>query len=905
MKDRCSYDCIDRLMFPKKLDNRPGLSRIDYRIGTYADILEFLHRKLDKCDALDGWKHREADDPGIALLEGAAILGDILTFYQQLYANEAYLRTAEWRESIADLVRLVGYRLSPGLGGKATFAFEVKGDKPVVIPAGFPLKAQLQKAEKSVDFETTQEHVALPSFSKFQLYKPLRPSTIPKTTGTNEFNIIRPSQSEGRIHLEPGDRLLIGKPVPYYGETKRISDPEVVVVDSIQEIHGRQIFTIKGMGVMNRATNTDLVIGFKLGRTFKHFGHNAPPKYIKIATHNQIREKKLNFSRFFSDDTKSNRRLRDMYGVIGVRVVNPVIRKKDIPLQGAIGDLSLGGTLIVQCKLWKDNLTTDSVQNPKEFGNVTFISTINNINSQSMTWGAMSGESTVVSIDQELTIDKREGRSTIYYGTTDIRSIQCHEVVSPILVIYATEKETSDEAGDELCYYGKKLESRLISGRKLLFEYPSGDTFTRRVVSAIGAVWDNVSGSKIRKYNLILDKSVSYSGFSNENPSITVYGNLVEATQGKTEKDAILGNGDNRETFQAFKLPKAPLTYFVGEDATPPEVPELEIYVNGHRWNRVSSFFGHGPKDEIYIVREDSDQKSWVQFGDGKTGTRLPSGIGNVVARYRSGTGAYGPAKEGASPQPGEALKGLRKVYMPALATGGSEPEGAGKAREAAPGKVQSLGRLVSLQDFETEALGIPGVEKVSAKWREKGNTYPVPSILLTLLMVCGREKEFEKLREVLSKYNSERGPNRFPVSPVQGFRKFVYLTLNIIFDPSAYDQESIRRSIKEALGVTGEEQNGIDGSKGLFGVQHRCFGQREYANRIEGIVQNVAGVIRAGVACWGFLAGGSDDPLELSKEAPTENSYLEAGDHALLCLYTAHLELVPESLETMRGRHE
>ncbi len=147
MTEECRNDCIERLLFPKRLDagvNRPGLSRIDYRIGSYADIREALLRKLNLHPVLADWTHREADDPGIALLEGAAILGDILTFYQDLYANEAYLRTAQWRENVADLVRLLGYRLSPGLGGKATFAVEVTGEKPVVIPMGFPIKAQLE-----------------------------------------------------------------------------------------------------------------------------------------------------------------------------------------------------------------------------------------------------------------------------------------------------------------------------------------------------------------------------------------------------------------------------------------------------------------------------------------------------------------------------------------------------------------------------------------------------------------------------------------------------------------------------------------------------------------------------------------------------------------------------------------
>jgi len=189
MTDEYHNDCIERLLFPREIKNRPGLSHINYRIGTYSDFRETLFRKLDQDPLLTDWTHREADDPGIALLEGAAIAGDILTFYQELYANEAYLRCAQWRDSITDLVRLLGYRLSPGLGGKAIFAFELKGDKPIVIPAGFPLKAQLQGVNKAVDFETREEAIAYPELSQFNLYRPLY---SPKIQGRRKNFTFRP-----------------------------------------------------------------------------------------------------------------------------------------------------------------------------------------------------------------------------------------------------------------------------------------------------------------------------------------------------------------------------------------------------------------------------------------------------------------------------------------------------------------------------------------------------------------------------------------------------------------------------------------------------------------------------------------------------------------------------------------
>ena len=86
--------CTRPLVFPERPKNRPALPRIGYRIGTYSDFREHLIRRLNASTELSSWTHREPDDPGIALLEGAAVLGDVLTFYQELYANEAFLRTA-------------------------------------------------------------------------------------------------------------------------------------------------------------------------------------------------------------------------------------------------------------------------------------------------------------------------------------------------------------------------------------------------------------------------------------------------------------------------------------------------------------------------------------------------------------------------------------------------------------------------------------------------------------------------------------------------------------------------------------------------------------------------------------------------------------------------------------------
>src|SRR5204863_235282 len=62
----------------------------------------------------------------IALLDGWAMVGDVLTFYQERIANEGYLRTATERRSIFELARLVGYAPRPGVASSTYLAFTME-----------------------------------------------------------------------------------------------------------------------------------------------------------------------------------------------------------------------------------------------------------------------------------------------------------------------------------------------------------------------------------------------------------------------------------------------------------------------------------------------------------------------------------------------------------------------------------------------------------------------------------------------------------------------------------------------------------------------------------------------------------------------------------------------------------
>lgn len=840
MSDECTGVCVEPLRFPAPVENRPGLPRIAYRIGTYSSIRQALLRKLDLAGPLAAWTHRAADDPGIALLEGVAVVGDILTLYHEAYANEAYLRTALWRESVADLVRLTGYRLSPALAGRAAFAFEVRAGTPVTVPAGFPVTAQVEGVEGTVDWETEEALTAYPALGRFNLY---RPFAVPQIgPATPELRMVGPDPDVPAVPLIAGDRLVIGNPSPAAGPN-RLTGAEIVVIDSVRTLHGRPVYKLRG--ALTRTPTSGPIVAYKLGRSFRHFGYNAPPLKTVIDG-DDVTQEPVGYGRPFASDASED--------------VDPPIATNELPLDAEVDDLAAGGAVVVQTG-----------------GGTTLVRTIRSVRPGAYTWGAMTGGSTVLQLDAnldsgaspplsalsggvsayiastptggmgaELAVAGYVGAiSSVFYMSLDIRGVAVHETLGPLLTLEALEQPTAAAEGNELFFLGTADEADALAGRTLLLEGLEDEAVETGVV-LVGAPPAGQNARRILR-SVSLDRDVAYASFPHEGATVTVYGNVVEATQGKSQRETVLGNGDARASFQTFALPKAPLTYLVSEGASPPEVPELLVYVGGRLWTRVPSFFGRGATEEVYIVREDADGKSWVQFGDGATGARLPSGVANVSAAYRTGSGAFGALREGTSVSAGARLDRLEKVRLPGVASGGTEAESAENARAAAPGKVQSLDRLVSLADFEAEALAIAGVWRAAAAWEMAGG---VPSLLLTVLMETGREGEMQAVRDTLAAYDRCRGMQRFPVVVVEGDLLPVFVHASFAFDPT-YREADVRLSVEAALGVAGGT---TDPSAGLFWPGVRRFGAREYATRVEGTIQNAAGVLWAKVTAIGAV---------------------------------------------------
>jgi len=170
-----------------KTANRPALPAIQYRIGTYGSFMQAMRASAASKDKLKAWTARSPRDFGMQFLDLWAYLGDILTFYQERIANEAYLRTATQRESVMRLASAIGYRLGPGAAASVHLAFTLDKDRALTLPIGLRAQSVPGQNEKPQKFETIEEIRADARWNRVRVFpqpQTVNPLAVGKTGGT-------------------------------------------------------------------------------------------------------------------------------------------------------------------------------------------------------------------------------------------------------------------------------------------------------------------------------------------------------------------------------------------------------------------------------------------------------------------------------------------------------------------------------------------------------------------------------------------------------------------------------------------------------------------------------------------------------------------------------------------------
>jgi hypothetical protein len=146
--------------------NRPGLSALSYRAGTHSSFKRSMLATLSAAEfpALKDLRTRADDDFTIALLDAAAVVADVLTFYQERLVNESFLRTATERRSVLELARLIGYELHPGVAASAALAFTLEeapgAPRETIIDIGTRVQSIPGPGEKPQTFEIVEKITA-------------------------------------------------------------------------------------------------------------------------------------------------------------------------------------------------------------------------------------------------------------------------------------------------------------------------------------------------------------------------------------------------------------------------------------------------------------------------------------------------------------------------------------------------------------------------------------------------------------------------------------------------------------------------------------------------------------------------------------------------------------------------
>lgn len=329
--------------------------------------------------------------------------------------------------------------------------------------------------------------------------------------------------------------------------------------------------------------------------------------------------------------------------------------------------------------------------------------------------------------------------------------------------------------------------------------------------------------------------------------TVTMNANVAEATHGETVTET-LGDGDATVPFQTFRLKAAPLTHVSARTETG-MAPALEVRVDGVLWTEVPDFRDSGRDDRVYILRLDEDGSASVTFGDGIAGARLPTGQGNVTATYRKGAGEEGMLEARRLTLLAAKPAGLKSVTNPQPPAGGAAAEEIEDARANAPLKVLTLGRVVSLRDYEDFARGFAAVAKARADWAWDGFARP---IYLTVAGTGGAELP-ETGADMTNLVAALKASGEVDAQVHVRNRRLAYFKVKarLYLDP-AFMPEDVLAAGEEAL-------------RAAYSFDARALGQGVSAARVIAVLQSVEGVRGVDLD----LLHRSDQPAALNAALP------------------------------------
>jgi predicted phage baseplate assembly protein len=846
---------------------------------------------LDRCQGLSyafplaDLRTRDGEDPAIALLDAWALIADVLTFYQERIANEGYLRTATESLSINELARLIGYKPRPGVSASVYLAYTLEKDNAVDIAPGSGAQSIPGPGELPQSFETSAVLKAQdiwnnlqPRMTQPQKITPDTDTIYVKGVNTNLkandrllFDFFADSAADGadagrenskpsrvvnriisvepdstknwtKIVLEghkPGNRPndkaratlqtivdnlvtpLAKAPAQHPSDRFHLSLDLKTSFSSSSEALPRSVAALRpelGSRLYEALENARVsesqpvnIFAFRVRAAV--FGHNAP-KHQRYGPNNQIQDPE-EWPLFVPPSAQQPVTFQDRVLIGREALTDNTVETEDASRVSldAVYDKILAGSWIYLER-----------SNPNATELPSLLSKVGNPTERTRADYGITAKVTELVLERDLTakwIDpSKEDLSAIRNVTVFAQSEKLDLAEEPI-------QEPISGSRVELGGIYQGLEAGrwlIVSGERN--DVPgTSNVKDAELVMLAGADLDtnpDVPGDSLHTYISLASGGIAYS-YVRE--TVRIYGNVVPATHGETRSE-VMGSGDASQPLQSFQLRQSPLTYVSA--VTPSGVQStLQVRVNELLWHEADEVAALGPTDRSFLTRTDENSKTTVIFGNGVRGARVPTGIENIKATYRTGIGVSGNVDAGQITLLTSKPLGVKEVLNPLRASGGAQRESLDQARRNAPVAVMAFDRLISAQDYSDFARSFAGIGKSAA----------VPMGFqgadVVHVTVAGAENAridttsdlFRNLMAAFAQFGDPQQPVQLAVADT--LLLLVQATVTVLPD---YRFESVVPHIRTAL-------------LSAFAFDNRSLGQSIAASEITSIMQIVEGV--------------------------------------------------------------
>lgn len=801
---------------------------------------------------------RSTDDPAIALIDAYAGGLHVLAWNGARLGDDGTILRTKDRDALVDLARLIGYEPRPALSASTTLAFALEtlpgAPERITVPKGAKVASVPGQNELPQVFETAAELEARGAWNAVRAVSPL-PEIGASTTVVCAAGVTSAARAGDMLAVpftpQTGakDHWLIAQ----IGEAERVADP-ADPAKSYTRFHLIGTRTVETTPELAADRTGRVII---LARRAAPFGATAP----------DARAVGEDVQAALGVDTDDS---GNVIGWTGFEVGAPgAANAKTIDLDASYPE-AFKDRLVLLARSTKHIIPTKRHEFEVRRKHKVKISEIYSAEKTALEYAEEAEQEAIAFAAAQVTaptltrITAAEERAR----TGFLLSAKISRITLETIDL-TRDQNALDAASTSLRYLVRELAVHIETESLELLRPPldvvlpaPADRLTlpgkielppgRRVVLA-GETWSAAGVPSPRQAEVAVVKSVQFNGdgtttvfFETDvamrfrSLTLDLLGNCVSASHGETPASGteIIGSGKAGARDQRFALKGKPLSYVPAESPRG-YAPALEVRVGGRAWSEAANLMDLSEADRAYTVRMSRDGQAVVQLAG-----RLPSGLNNVTALYRTGGGTGGNLDPGRITMAMSPVLGVKAITNPVRADGGSAAETVEDIRRSAPMSVRTLDKVVSLADYEAFAATYRGVGKALATLLYAGMRQVV-----CLTLADSELRSPDPHSDIVTGLKAELARVAVPGRAVRiaGFTSIhPLITLAFAHDPS-FRRADIEAALRTRLGEA-------------FGAAARPFARALHRSEVLAVAQGVEGVVAAGLAVFALPPG---QPLE------------------------------------------